>query len=107
MFEPKTKVKELTLKTIHPDILPEIGSQICRYIGANYKEKDGKIFLMKGAILPMELTVERVTKLLTDKIVGKQWKDVKDSSAYQVLTSLKLVKTITFENVEETLEDLF
>ena len=107
MFETKTKVSQLTLKTIHPDVLPEIGELICREIGANYKEKDGKIFLMKGAIIPMELTVERVTKLLVSRIEGKVWNEVKDSKAMSVINRLKLVKRITFENAEESLEDLF
>ncbi len=105
MFETKTIVKDIKLKAIHEDVLPEIGKTICNKVGAKYKEKDGVLTLMKGSMIPIKLTSETLNKLVASKIKGKKFEDIKDLPIYRTILELKLIKEIIFENPEENLED--
>lgn len=105
MFETKTIVKDIKLKAIHEDVLPEIGKTICNKVGAKYKEKDGVLTLMKGSMIPIKLTSETLNKMVASKIKGKKFEDIKDLPIYRTILELKLIKEIIFENPEENLED--
>lgn len=107
MFTQKTIVKEITLHEIHSDILPDVGRSICDAVGAKYKEVEGRIVLIKAGMIPVQLTSESASKLLTDKIKGKPWEDVRSSNACRTISNLGLLNTIQLQNVQESLEDLF
>jgi len=106
MFETKTIVEGFEVVDIHPDFVSEIGKKIASRIGLSYKEKDGKFFILKGSIFPVELTVELLKDLIVDRVKGKVWGDVLKSDVYIIAVELDLIDYISFRRPKKSLLEM-
>jgi len=104
MFEPKTIVT-IEVVEIHPDFVEDIGRKIASACNLKFKEKNGKFFITQGIVLSQELTVEVLTKLIKDRIDGKEWSAVSNSAIYKIAEELELFEFIGFRKPKKNLLD--